>query len=204
MLSYDNLNLTGYFEKENLFYEIINTREFQRLKKISFLGFLPKSVNSKIEFSRYDHSLGVAYLADQISKKLGFKEKERLCFISTALVHDIGHFPFSHVVDKIILFWFNKTHHFYTTFNIKSKRSIPEILNKYNLRKEVLQIMTQKYNSDNGKILSFFKNPINIDTLDAINRTAVTLDEQIVKPIRIIESFKFKNNKILVDKSYLP
>lgn len=52
--------------------------------------------------SRFIHSIGTCHLAGEICKKLEFKEKDRKKVRLAALLHDIGHGPFSHVFDDFL------------------------------------------------------------------------------------------------------
>ncbi|MHA1264014.1 MAG: HD domain-containing protein [Candidatus Helarchaeota archaeon] len=203
---FDSNYLLKYFEDNTIIQDIIHTKVFQRLKKISLLGFLPKTFNSNKNFSRFDHSLGVAYLADFIAEKFNFDDKERLFFVVSSLLHDIGHLPFSHVTEKVMIYTSNKSHHFYSTYIVKSKKNLQNIIEKgsdYNLRNEVLYLLKKKKGFSNRLALNFLKNPINIDTLDAICRTAIILNKNYINPIELINLLKLKNEKIVTDKSSL-
>ncbi|WP_107040380.1 HD domain-containing protein [Brumimicrobium mesophilum] len=83
---YGEFQLTGVIE------EIINTKVFQRLKRIHQGGaiFL---VNPKINHTRFDHSIGVMILI----KKLGGSVEEQIA----GLIHDISHTAFSHLIDYV-------------------------------------------------------------------------------------------------------
>ncbi len=52
--------------------------------------------------SRFIHSIGTCYLAGEICENLGLEEKERKKVRLAALLHDIGHGPFSHVFDDFL------------------------------------------------------------------------------------------------------
>ncbi|MEG2249976.1 MAG: HD domain-containing protein [Bacilli bacterium] len=55
--------------------------------------------------SRFSHSIGTFEIAKRFSKhlisKFSITEYERKLFLATALLHDIGHGPFSHVFEII-------------------------------------------------------------------------------------------------------
>ncbi|MGL4419030.1 MAG: HD domain-containing protein [Gemmataceae bacterium] len=90
---------------DRLLLMLINTHEFQRLRRIKQLG-LSEMVFPGGNHSRFAHSIGVMHNArrflDRIDK-LGHKldEMQRTAVLTAALLHDVGHGPFSHAFEKI-------------------------------------------------------------------------------------------------------
>ena len=92
------------FDKEMA---LINTRVFQRLRRIRQLAmtFLvyPGAVHT-----RFDHSIGVMHIAGRICAKLRelnpeiVREEDIARIRFSALLHDIGHGPFSHVSEALL------------------------------------------------------------------------------------------------------
>ncbi len=78
----------------------IDSPLFQRLRHIKQLGMgdfiFPGAVHT-----RFDHSLGCAYVAGQIAYKIGLAEEERQLVMIACLLHDIGHGPFSHTFEDL-------------------------------------------------------------------------------------------------------
>ncbi len=91
---------------DDLLLELIDTTEMQRLRRIRQLG--PAAlVYPCAEHSRFSHALGVAYLTKRILRHL-LKDQPDLINRRTiplikaaALLHDIGHGPYSHVFEQI-------------------------------------------------------------------------------------------------------
>jgi HD superfamily phosphohydrolase len=52
--------------------------------------------------TRFDHSLGVYHIVQLMGEQLGLTEAERELVQVAALVHDLGHGPFSHVSENIL------------------------------------------------------------------------------------------------------
>lgn len=83
---------------------IIQTPLFQRLRYIKQLGLsdllFPCAVHT-----RFSHSLGVCYTAKKIYEKLTGENgltREKALLMQAALLHDIGHGPFSHAFEEFI------------------------------------------------------------------------------------------------------
>lgn len=83
----------GSFKLDSAIEELINTSVLQRLKNIHQGGavFL---VDSSINHTRFDHSMGVMLLI----KILGGSLKEQIA----GLLHDISHTAFSHLIDYVL------------------------------------------------------------------------------------------------------
>lgn len=79
---------------------IIDLPDFQRLRHIKQLG-LADLVFPGAVHTRFSHCIGTAYLAYRITKKLDIEEKYQKHLVLAALLHDIGHGPFSHSFEKL-------------------------------------------------------------------------------------------------------
>lgn len=86
---------------------LIDTAEFQRLRRIKQLG-LALFAYQAAEHSRFTHSLGALHLATRTLEKLKLKYKisaeMQTAVRCAALLHDIGHGAFSHVIETILGF----------------------------------------------------------------------------------------------------
>lgn len=89
---------------------ILDTPEFQRLKRVSQLG-LVAHVYPGATHSRFEHSLGVYRLAVLLMKRMSHDVRFSAVisrdlaetFLLTALLHDLGHYPFCHPVEDMHL-----------------------------------------------------------------------------------------------------
>ena len=91
----------------NLIARLIDTAEFQRLRRIRQLG-LAYFAYQAAEHSRFTHSLGAYHLATRTLAKLSssyeIAEEDQTAVRVAALLHDIGHGAFSHVIERILGF----------------------------------------------------------------------------------------------------
>jgi HD superfamily phosphohydrolase len=94
-------------EFECSMWDVIQTRPFQRLRRIKQLGF-SDLVYPGATHSRLAHSIGVFHTARQlleiVRKQLGesrFSNTKAQNALAAALVHDLGHGPFSHAFEKV-------------------------------------------------------------------------------------------------------
>ena len=77
---------------------LIGTPEFQRLWGIRQTGFA-HLVFPGANHTRLEHSLGAYWVAEQMSARLGLAGDEARRVALGALLHDLGHGPFSHTLD---------------------------------------------------------------------------------------------------------
>lgn len=85
---------------------IIDHKIIRRLTKVSFLGLLNPlaDIPESYQYSRYDHTLAVAHLTLKVCNNLSIPDWERILLLLSALVHDLGHGPFSHSAELILMF----------------------------------------------------------------------------------------------------
>lgn len=88
-------------EVEALVFDLIASRTVQRLRRIRQLGFA-HLVYHGAEHSRFAHSLGVVHVARRILDALNVQNPEdRIEVLAAAILHDVGHGPFSHAIEKV-------------------------------------------------------------------------------------------------------
>jgi HD superfamily phosphohydrolase len=110
-------------DDEALLIQLIDTPAFQRLRRIRQLG--PASLTFHgAESSRFTHSLGVMDITrrafDPLQRLYPILKPHRVTVLCAALLHDIGHGPFSHTAEEIF-----SIHHEHWTRRLI--RDVPEI-----------------------------------------------------------------------------
>ena len=92
--------LYGYIDTTPLELEIIDTALFQRLNHIKQLGMAYR-VFPGAQHTRFSHSLGTMHLMDRMARSLELPKEEREKLRLAALLHDVGHYPFSHTLETV-------------------------------------------------------------------------------------------------------
>jgi 5'-deoxynucleotidase YfbR-like HD superfamily hydrolase len=172
--------------------DICATAAFQRLKGISFLGAVEKvKKNSRQRHNRFDHSIGVALLAQRYAIKMGFSEADRLNIVLAALLHDIGHAPLSHSIEPLFSERFGLNHHVATENILQGKielgKDLYAELSKSGIDVECL--INLMSGADKSKFGRIFSSPINVDTIEAIWRGGSYVRKQFFDPIAVLDEF---------------
>ena len=92
-------------DEGRLLIRLIDTPEFQRLRRIKQLG-LGLYTYQGAEHSRFTHSLGALHLMtrilDQLTDRHNIDAADRVAARGAALLHGVGHGPFSHAMENIL------------------------------------------------------------------------------------------------------
>ncbi|MCK9590682.1 MAG: HD domain-containing protein [Methanoregula sp.] len=99
----------GYVEVEDFALALLDSPVLQRLRYIKQLGF-SYLVYPGANHTRFEHSLGTMFLAGVASRRFGLSDHEHTLVVAAALLHDIGHGPFSHASEPFIEKFLHRTH----------------------------------------------------------------------------------------------
>ena len=80
--------------------QIIMTEEFQRLSEVKQLGLTDK-VYTGANHTRFSHCIGACFIAGELAKRLNVPPKDKQLLQVAALLHDIGHYDFSHAIEHL-------------------------------------------------------------------------------------------------------
>ncbi len=120
---YDSIH--GNIFIDSLAQQIIDTEEFQRLRNIKQLGCC-YYVFPGASHNRFEHSLGVYHLAKEYINILNtdnqFSNKDIKCITIGALIHDLGHGPYSHLFDEIVPKEYNHEYRSYQLFRVMNQK----------------------------------------------------------------------------------
>ncbi len=91
----------GSIRLEGLFLDLLETPEIQRLHGIRQLG-LAYLVFPGANHTRMEHSIGTCFVAGRLADALGLDEEEKKLVMAAAMLHDIGHSPYSHTLEMAL------------------------------------------------------------------------------------------------------
>ena len=156
-----------------LMMRLIDTPEFQRLRRIKQLG-LGLYTYQGAEHSRFTHSLGAFHLMTRVLDRLGEKhsidENDRVAARAAALLHDVGHGSFSHVMEKVLGF-----HHERWTVQVvlSEETEIGQLLRSYSaeLPGKVAAIIEGKFQP--AALAQLVSSQLDVDRMDYLLRDSL-------------------------------
>ena len=183
--------------------DLINSSEFQRLRRIKQLGTSSLTFHGA-EHTRFTHSLGVYEITRRICDKFqrnyatqtpddgGWDDNERLVALCAALLHDIGHGPYSHTFEHIF-----KTNHEEITVAIitSPETEVFKVLAKISedFPAQVASVIQKTY--PNPQVVQLISSQIDADRMDYLLRDAYhtgvnygTFD--LTRILRVIRPYK--------------
>ncbi|MFT8363653.1 MAG: HD domain-containing protein [Sporolactobacillus sp.] len=157
--------------RDRLIWDLIGTAEFQRLRRIRQLGTTFLTFHGA-EHSRFGHSLGVYEIARRIitifRSRGDWDDSETQLALAAALLHDVGHGPFSHAFEKV----FGTDHEQFTQRIILGDTEIHAVLERvdHEFPERVADVIGKTY--ANRLVVSLISSQIDADRMDYLLRDA--------------------------------
>ena len=187
------LNLTDPIDY--LLSQIIDTKEFQRLRRIRQMGSGWFTFHGA-EHTRFGHSLGTLFTAKKMITHLANHYEDinnhKTTILVSALIHDIGHGPFSHTSEKFI----NSTHEEWTKRIILEDSEISTLLKSHDKNLPDSIVKTMDYKNKNLYVSQLISSYIDCDRLDYLHRDSyfVGVPYGLTGSDRIISSLEINTN----------
>lgn len=206
------------------FYErILNSPEMQRMGQIHQLG-LANLVFPGANHTRLEHMLGTFHLAARFSEALGISGRDRDLLLTSALVHDVGHPPFSHTFEEVLRKRLRVDHMELTAGIIRGEVDIVPDSEKYAVRgvpriTECIEKMSLDPGDVAGIVMSergvrgippyitaLIHGPVDVDQLDYLMRDSyfTGVAPGRVDADRIIRTSQVVGNRMVVRRSGIP
>lgn len=166
----------GFIERSSTEEKLIDTGAFQRLRSIKQLA-MANLVYPGALHTRFDHSIGVMHIASKMLEHFNLNDDDKNKIVRyAALLHDIGHGPFSHVSEEILDHYsrnklseksLEKTHEAITCKIIEKNKEISKLLSD-NQREEIINYIKGK-NCDSIR-RNIISGPLDADKQDYLLR----------------------------------
>lgn len=161
---------------------LVNTPEFQRLRRIRQLGVSAMTYPGA-EHTRFAHSLGVFNFAQKIIRALQRRydsdsdvvellSRTKPALKAAALLHDIGHGPFSHTIERA--FEAVANHERQTIQLIRTSNRIPNVLVDHGIDPEEVANLVRK-TSEHRFLVDIISSQLDADRMDYILRDSLSI-----------------------------
>jgi len=182
----------GQLKIDDWLIKIIDTPEFQRLRRISQLGFA-NLVYPGANHTRFEHSLGTMHIARLLVEKMNISEDEKVEILAAAILHDIGHGPFSHCSEEVMKKYLNLTH-----------EDVDKIL-KYSTIKDILEELGLKISRIvdyiKGRQSNIISGDIDVDRMDYLVRDSyyTGVAYGVFDISRLISKISFEGKTMIIE-----
>ena len=116
----------NYIVLDEMAVKLVDTPRLQRLRRIHQLG-TGNLVYPGANHTRFEHSLGAYHLAGLAARALSLAEPDTRAVQAAALLHDVGHGPFSHTSDPLYAKYLGRSHE-EVSIDALQKGALAEIL----------------------------------------------------------------------------
>lgn len=155
----------GYVEVDTPAITLLDSPQLQRLRHIKQLGF-SYLVYPGANHTRFEHSLGTMHLAGVMCRQLGVSGQDRLLVVTAALLHDIGHGPFSHSIEPVMEELTGRSHH--QIGDLLDSDALAPLLEKTGVdRKELGDVLSGKH-----QLSGIIHGELDVDRMDYLLRDA--------------------------------
>lgn len=188
--------------------KLVKTKAFQKLNRIKQNGpayhVYPGAVHT-----RFNHSLGVYKLSRDILLTLlkeddpPFTEKGVLSFLTSALLHDLGHFPYAHSLKELAI----KEHEELAVEIIKNNGELLKTIEEIGADTEmVFNIINDKLECEDEETILYRKllsGTLDPDKLDYLNRDAFFsgVPYGIQETDKVIHSLCYRDGNFLINQN---
>ncbi len=181
-----------YIELDEIALSLIDTPQVQRLRRVRQLGF-SNLVYPGANHTRFEHSLGVYHLTGHLAKQVDDKDRKEL--LAAALLHDIGHGPFSHATEELMERYTRKGHD--DVEELLRKGEISDVLGEHSLSPSAIARHI-KGDTYPGQIIN---SEIDVDRMDYLVRDAhyTGVAFGLIDHVRLIHELRFNENKLVLN-----
>ena len=181
---YGDISLTKFEE------HVMNMPQFQRLRRIKQLGLI-SLIYPGANHTRFEHSVGTMNLGSKLATELGLDNDEIELIRISALLHDIGHGPFSHVSEGVL-----SVPHEELTKYVVTKTSMRDLLEEKFDVNEIVNIVNGK-----GHLGPIVSGELDVDRMDYLLRDShnTGVAYGVIDYERIISNLKLENESLILN-----
>ena len=174
---------------------LLDTPTVQRLRHISQLGTV-QLVYPSANHTRFEHSLGVYHLADRALKELGIEGTQAERIRAAALLHDVGHGPFSHNIEALIHRHTGKYHD--DVDELLASGPVGDVLREHDLEPSHIAGLV----AGDGQFGQLVSGELDVDRMDYLVRDAhhTGVPYGTIDAERLLRELTFVDGALVLDK----
>ena len=168
--------------------DLLETPPVQRLRRVKQLGTVTM-VYPSANHTRFEHSLGVYHLANRALSHLGIEGRQAERVRAAALLHDVGHSPYSHNIEAVV---YRKTGKYHDDVDeLLQRGEVASVLAAHDLSPAKVAGLV----SGDGELGQLVSGELDVDRMDYLVRDAHhtgvpygTIDhERLVRELRFVD-----------------
>ena len=175
--------------------DLVDTPAVQRLRRIRQLGTVGL-VYPSANHTRFEHSLGVYHLADRALDHLNIEGKQARRVRAAALLHDIGHGPYSHNIESVLYRHTGKYHD--EVGDLLESGPVARVLADHGLNPDDIAALI----TGEGELGQLVSGELDVDRMDYLVRDAHhtgvpygTIDHE-----RLVRQLRFVDGNLVLDE----
>ena len=185
--------------------KIIDTFPVQRLRRLKQLAG-SEFVYPGANHTRFEHSVGVMYLAGFLTRNPNlsplFSEEEAETVRIAALLHDVGHGPFSHIFEHLLVKFLSKIHEDMTVWIIRESE-LRDVIESLGYDSEVVSKLSVGSLNRPGRAFmdQIIQSSVDVDKLDFVVRDTYHTGAEYgyVDIFRLLHTLDVMNENLAVD-----
>ncbi|WP_302080696.1 HD domain-containing protein [Salinibaculum rarum] len=186
---HDHIEVTGVAG------DLLDTPPVQRLRRIRQLGTVDL-VYPSANHTRFEHSLGVFHLADRALSHLGIEGQQAERVRAAALLHDIGHGPYSHNIERLIYRHTGKYHD--DIGDLVGSGAVASVLSDHGLNPDRIADLV----AGDGQLGQLVSGELDVDRMDYLVRDAhhTGVPYGTIDHGRLVRELRFVDGELVFDE----
>ncbi|MFB6152597.1 MAG: HD domain-containing protein [Haloarculaceae archaeon] len=175
--------------------DLLDTPPVQRLRRIRQLGTVTY-VYPSANHTRFEHSLGVYYLANEALSHLGVEGRAAERVRAAAMLHDVGHAPYSHNVEDIIHRHTGKYHD--DVEDLLGTGRVARVLTDHGLNPDGVADLV----AGEGRFGQLVSGELDVDRMDYLVRDAhhTGVPYGTIDAERLVRALRFVDGELVLDE----
>jgi HD superfamily phosphohydrolase len=186
---HDHITVTGVAR------DLLDTPAVQRLRRVAQLGTV-SLVYPSANHTRFEHSLGVYHLACEALDHLGIAGADAERVRAAAILHDVGHPPFSHTVEELVA---RRTGRYHDDVDaLLSRGAVARVLDDHGLRPGAVADLV----AGEGRLGQLVAGELDVDRMDYLVRDAhhTGVPYGTIDHGRLVRELAFLDGKLVLDE----